>query len=495
MGAELTHTQAVNRLEEIQDELSRLSEKDTLTPEDETYWGELNDEFRTVDAHRKRLERAADLAQIRSVQVGKVRDAARRGHTENGGRPSLGDFDRDVILEPDSIDEARFRNPWDLSEMRGGLSPDARGRELKARAKSAIEKMSGSNDKIRQGATKIIEQFDDARGRIAELALVTSSPEYLRAFGKLLRSHGSTATLEADEQAAFARAMSLTDSAGGFLVPFQLDPSVIITSDGSYNEIRQAARQVIATSDTWNGVSAGATSWSFDAEAAEVSDDSSTFAQPSIPIHTARGFVPISLEAAQDEINVANEVARLLAQGKDDLEAVKFAVGTGSGEPTGIVTALVASSPSSIVSAGTDGTFALADVYSTYNGVAARYRQRGSWLANNLTYDLIRQMGSNEANMWPQTLVPGQPQTLLGRPKYEAEAMDSVIDGAAHNYMLIFGDLSNYVVADRIGMTIEYIPQLFSTSNGRPTGQRGWFAHYRVGADSVNDNGMALLDI
>ena len=55
------------------------------------------------------------------------------------------------------------------------------------------------------------------------------------------------------------RAKSLTDTGGGYLVPFQLDPTVIITANGSTNQIRRVARQVIATGDVWNGVSSGAT--------------------------------------------------------------------------------------------------------------------------------------------------------------------------------------------------------------------------------------------
>lgn len=145
-----------------------------------------------------------------------------------------------------------------------------------------------------------------------------------------------------DEQRALERAMSLTDSAGGYLVPFQLDPTVIITANGSRNQIRQVARQVVATGDVWNGVSSGAVSWSWDAEGAQVSDDSTTFAQPTVPVHKAAGFVPISIEALEDEANVTQEVARLLAFGRDTLEAAAFTTGSGSGQPTGIVTALAA---------------------------------------------------------------------------------------------------------------------------------------------------------
>jgi hypothetical protein len=75
-----------------------------------------------------------------------------------------------------------------------------------------------------------------------------------------------------------------------------------------------------------NGVSAAAVSWSYDAEASEVSDDAPTFAGPSIPIYKAQGFVPISMEAMMDASNATQEIGRLLAFGKDVLEASSFAM-------------------------------------------------------------------------------------------------------------------------------------------------------------------------
>ena len=62
------------------------------------------------------------------------------------------------------------------------------------------------------------------------------------------------------------------------------------------NQIREVARQVIATGDVWNGVSASAVAWSWDAEASVVSDDAPAFAPISIPIYKAAGFVPTSFE-------------------------------------------------------------------------------------------------------------------------------------------------------------------------------------------------------
>ena len=40
---------------------------------------------------------------------------------------------------------------------------------------------------------------------------------------------------------------------------------------------------------------------------------------------------------------------------------------------------------------------------------------------------------------------------------------------------------------------VELVPHLFHTDNNRPSGQRGWFAHARIGGNSVNDLGFRLL--
>jgi HK97 family phage major capsid protein len=327
------------------------------------------------------------------------------------------------------------------------------------------------------------------------MCLATSSPAYLRAWSKLARNNGHSLTPEEQRSIEQVRAMSLTDAAGGFLVPFQLDPTVIVTSAGSRNDIRQVARTVVATGDVWNGVSSANVSWSWDAEAAEVSDDSTTFAQPSIPNYKAAGFVPISIEALEDEQNVTQEVGRLLAGGKQDLEAVAFITGAGGTQPTGIVTALAGTA--SEINAATDDVFALADVYTVQGALPARYRANASWLANNLIYNKIRQFDTSGGGGFWTNLNADRPPQLFGRSALEAEAMDGTITvaGAVSNYVLIFGDFSNYVITDRIGMSVEFIPHLFHTGNNRPSGSRGWYAYYRTGADSVNDDGFRMLDV
>lgn len=489
---DMTYKAISNRLEDIRDDLQRIKARETkeggILPEDEVRFNHLTDEFDQLLSRKGKLERDAALLKVEQAEVGRK---AGTGAVVRGSD----DMDADPLGEPDSIEDRRFRNPWDTGEIRMGLSPAARGVELRARALSAIEKMQGSTDNRRSTATDIVEHWDTEDGALSQMVLATSSPEYLRAFTKLAKTYGKTEVLNLEERAAVERAMSLTDAAGGYLVPFQLDPTVILSSDGSYNEIRQIARQVVATGDVWNGVSAGAVAWSFDAEAAEVSDDSPTFAGPAITIRTARGFVPISLEASMDAQNVAQDVGTLLAQGKDDLEAVKFVTGLASAnEPVGIISALTTGSPSEIVTSVTTDTFAIADLYKLYNAVPARYRARASWLANNLIYSLTRQFDVyGGAGLWT-SLMNDRPDRLIGKPVHEAEAMDGTITALAENYVAVFGDFSGYTIADRIGMTVEFVPQLFG-SNGRPTGQRGWFAYYRVGADLTNRGAMRVLNV
>lgn len=479
--SELDHDKTIARMRDLGDEIRRFADKEDISEADERYLDKLNGEFDRLDDHRKKLERKALLNKVDVATKNPLRTLA-------GDNPKSTDMDRD-IMDPDQVDSYRgFKNPWDLSEVRTyNRSPQSVTSELRARALTAVERMQGTTDKIRGTMADIIERWDSADGRISKMALATSDPDYVSAFAKAAR--GQEFAMTDRERQAVSRAMSLTDTAGGFLVPFQLDPTVIITSNGSTNPIRNIARKVVATSDIWNGVSSAAVSWSWDAEAAEVSDDATTFAQPAITIHKAAGFVPISLEALQDEQNVAGEVGRLLAFGKDTLESTAFATGSGTGRPFGIITAL--SGGTSEVTATTRSAFGLVDVYALDENLPARYRAMGSWLGHRQALNDVRQFTvAGGADVW-ERLQFDAPPLLLGSPAYEASDMTSTI--TTGNHYLVFGDFSHYVIADRIGTTVEFIPHLFATGNNRPSGQRGWYAYYRVGADSVADGAFRVL--
>lgn len=502
-GLTMTYSQSINRIGEIDARMVDLQGLDNLTPEQESEYRELLDEAFQVDEHRKKLERADDLAKMKRLRGQAETSMKSKGIriVPGSAQPHGSDYDRDSILEPDSVEDHRFRNPWDLSELRSyGRDPGETAAELRARALSCIEKMPNANAAIRSACTDIIENFDSKDSRLARQAIVTSKPAYLRAWSKLACNKPHALTVE--EQRAVGdveefRAMSLTDIQGGYLVPFQLDPTVIVTSTFVRSDLRQAARVVIATGDVWNGVTSQNVSWSFQPEGSEVADSAPPFGQPSIPNYMARGFIPISIEAMADEQNVAQEVGRLLANGKLDLEGLKFISGSGVQEPTGILTSLgISGNSGSLVSTASAGTFALADLYSLQGSLPAHYRMNASWLSNNLIYNKIRQFDTAGGAAFWTNLTTDRPPLLYGRDALEAEAISgTVATTSPKTVILIYGDLSQFVITDRIGMAVEFIPHLFSTSHNRPTGSRGWFAYYRTGSDLVNPTGVRALQV
>lgn len=479
---ELDIKQALNREKDIQDELERLKGKKDKTAEDRGKVPTLVEEFRQVHEHRLNLEHDAALDEIRSATVSGVSNENTEDRSE---APKVVDQHRGTTFT-----NGKFRNPWDLSEVRYAGN---RGSELRSRALDAIERMPYADDKVREVATRLVERSDPAKsGKLIDMVLGSTSPTYGEAFAKVIRSEGQMAALTTEEQGAISRAMSLTDSAGGYLVPFQLDPTVILTANGSVNQVRQIARVVTATGDTWNGVSSAGVTASWDAEAAQVSDDSPTLASPAIPVVKGQAYVQVSHEVAADAPTLANEIATMVAFEKDRLESVAFVTGSGSGEPTGIITALTGGS--SVVASATTDTLAIADVYGLDAALPARFAANGSWLAHRAIYNKIRQFDTAGGNaLWGQ-LVDGRHSELLGRPDYVAEAMDGTITALADNLVLIFGDFSNFVIADRIGTTMRFIPDTFG-ANGRPTGQSGWLTYWRVGSDSVNDAAFRVLNV
>lgn len=477
--------QSLNREKDIKEELERLHAKKDKTAEDRARVPKLVEEFREVHEHRLNLEHDAALDEIRGATESSSTNDTPGGDTrDNGARPV------DQERRGATFVEGKYKNPWDFSQIRMGYG-DAGASEMRSRACDAIERMPFADDKVREVATRFVERDGKDHTPIAKLFLATTSPEYSRAFSKLVRARGNASVLSGDEAEAYQRAMSLTDNQGGFLVPAQLDPTIILTANGSFNQVRQISRVVQATGKVWQGVTSAGVSGSWDGEGEEVSDDSPTVAQPEIPVHKLQIFVEFTHEIEQDAAGLSDDIARMIAFEKDVKESIAFTIGSGVGQPTGIVTALAGTA--SVVPTAVSDTFAAGDVHELDGSLPQRYAFNASWLAHRRIYGKIRQFDqSGGGNFWGN-LAEGRKSELLGRPDYVAEAMKAAIATGQSNPIMVFGDFSNYVIADRLGTTLSYIPHLMG-SNGRPVGKAGWHAWIRVGADSVNDAAFRMLD-
>jgi HK97 family phage major capsid protein len=250
------------------------------------------------------------------------------------------------------------------------------------------------------------------------------------------------------------------------------------------------------TSNNYKGITAAQVSASFDTEGSAVSDDSPTLVQPSITVFTARAYVNASFEAFEDIADIGNEVGKLFADAKANLEGSAFATGGGSTDPKGVVTAVTAVTASR-VSPTTGGSFALADLYKVQNALPARFSAGASWLASLTVINLARRFGegttgSNSA-FWAD-LGGNTPPQLLGRPVYEYSAMSTSITTGQN--VLLYGSFDRFTIVDHVvGSVVEYVPIVFDQASGRPNGTRGWLMHWRTGSDMVDPDAARILKL
>ncbi len=141
-------------------------------------------------------------------------------------------------------------------------------------------------------------------------------------------------------------------------------------------------------------------------------------------------------------------------------------------------------------------TYDVADVYATKDALPARWRPRASWVANESIYSLTRQFatGSGPQHAFWTDLGMDRPSLLLGRPVYESSAMDGTLAAASTNDILLCGDFSQYLIVDRVGMTVAYEP-LVKGANQRPTGEVGWYAYWRGGANVLVADAFRILRV
>lgn len=329
----------------------------------------------------------------------------------------------------------------------------------------------------------------DEAGLDSRYLAAVSDPAYERAFAKRIAdpvnanykySPEEAEAVRVAEQIGHERALAVgTGNLGGFAVPATLDPSVILTSDGQVNPIRELATVTTIATDTWQGVSSDGVDASWYDEAEEVSDDSPTFSQPEITPQRMSVFIPFSIELGQDWTGLTTELGKLFADAKDNLEASAFIGGTATNSPQGLHTG------------GTHvgGTALTPDgVYACQAALPPRYQANASWLSSNAiqntTYRLVASADADEP-----ALVGPDRMSILGKPWYEASAMPVTTSGTVVSY----GDISKaYRLVDRIGSSLELVSHLFN-GNQRPTGQRGAFFYTRVGGGVVDPNAVRSI--
>lgn len=417
---------------------------------------ELTTELEPLEAREQRI------AHLRMV----MQEEANRETTEPPPPPPAGGG-------PTLVARTR-RDPFeDLDSVRTGIISAA---DVRARAVSAIEMYANRHDHWAldadgaEQATKLVEKTGQAFGTaVARQMLVTGAPEYLAAFESYLTDPGGFST---------RAALSLTSANGGYLVPFTLDPTIILTNAGSANPYRQVATVKTTTTNDWNGVTSAGVSAEWTAEGIEAADASPTVGQLKITPQKADAYLFGSFEVLSDS-DFGQQLPELLADAKDRIEETAFAVGTGSGQPFGIITRGTSQNRAGTAAAGP----AAQDVYALQAALPARWRgprANNVWVGNLNVLNTLRNIPSFTGSYNSIVNDNTSPPTILGKPFLESTSVVGVYTTGSK--VLAYLDAKQYYIVDRIGMSVVYDPIVLG-ANRRPTGQGAWYAFWRVGAD------------
>ena len=416
-------------------------------------------EWDTLEAERQPIaERAARLAAVRA-HIPTQR--AGNGRVERSGGP-------EVIVRAD---------PFAALEDRS-----LRGRDLSRALTDGL--LRANEDRIDDGGNqshfeRLIKRHAGTEygHRWAANLLGRSRPEYASGFAKLLS--GSPHLLDEAERAAVAIG---TSTQGGALVPTALDPTLILTNDGSSNVMRQhASVRTLIDGNVWYGVTSAGSTASWDAELAEVSDDSPSVASASITCYKAQNFIQSSVEAVQDIAGLASDVLMLFADARDRLEGAAHMTGSGSA-PQGLFT-LVCASTTLRTTSTTAATIGEVDLHSLYKALPVRWRNRASFVAHPLYTLAVKRLGTAVSSSYQGDFTQPVAERWLGRPVVETDDAPTTQTTTALDQEIVFADLSQYIVVDKPGsFSIQYVPTLFNTANNLPDGRVGWYSYWRTGA-------------
>ena len=327
-------------------------------------------------------------------------------------------------------------------------------------------------------------------------AVIPVDNEYTRMFASFVRrgdNEGQLTEMQgAGDRATIQAALSVgSDTNGGYLAPVEWDRQIskaqVVTSP-----MRRLAK-VVTTS-----VGAFSTLWeSGNPGSGWVGE---TAARPETTTPT---FSPIKFEAGEIFANPA-ATQRILDDAAIDIgewlvdvlrvefnrqENLAFLSGDSVNKPAGLLTFVTGGANDGAHPGGNltvvEQAIAVDALIDFMYGLGAPYRQNATWLMSSLTAAALTRLKDADGNLiWRESLIVGQPATLLGRPVEIDEGMPGPDAG---NLAIAFGDFNaGYLVNDRTSS----LRLLRDPYTNKPFVH--FYASKRVGGGVLNPNAVRL---
>lgn len=259
-----------------------------------------------------------------------------------------------------------------------------------------------------------------------------------------------------------------TDAEGGYLVPEQFQARVIETMK-DYSGLLDAGVVNMITTPT--GATMSFPSNDDTANKGAIVNEGGfagwsemSFGEIQIGAHkyTTRGF-PMSSELLQDaEINIETFLRDAMAKRLARILEEHLTVGTGSGQPEGLVKKLegVSGRQTSVAAA----KWTTHEVYNILldleHQVDKAYRNSGMrWMLHDQFLKALRKVkDADNQYIWERSVKEGEPSMLLGRPYFTNAHMTTAL--TANNYPILIGDFSNFLVRTTRTLNIRRLDEM-----------------------------------
>jgi HK97 family phage major capsid protein len=393
--------------------------------------------------------------------------------------------------------QARAKTHADLSAVLA-LAPTAENNERARKMIADIDTMKVEIDKL------------ESRTAPVATVEVDKDLEVRRAFGSYLREgeridSETRAILKQAQRDGVVEGAPMTGHVGsysglGYFVPTGFVNAVEVTTKyyadlmnvcGSMETATGAPLPFPTNDDTSN-----AAVWL--GESASVSELDITASQVVLGAYKAStGMIKASLEIVEDSaFDLASFVANAMGNRLGRLYEQAFTTGTGSSQPTGLLTAIASSGMNPVIAAGSSessgggetgaNSIGWSDLVNLEHSVDPSYRRGAKYMFSDATLGSLKKILDKFGRpLWVPGVTSSEPDRING---YEYVINQAMPSAAATHTSVIFGDFSKFVIRKVKGLSVLVLRERFADN-----GQVAYIGFARIDSNLIANKALNVI--